>query len=338
MLPPRKKQKRARRVQRHTVTVESMQDQAKDQFAQELQKLSCFAYKILHELKDITPGRIKLWDKLRTIAVLKSVLLPAVYAPVEENKGNGLKVVHHFPRTEFVPSPSEGHQFVSEGDVMWKDIMKMQHNVFVALDYVNDSLLNAGLKESVAPHFDPNKYTSIYIRADGQGETAGDWDNAEFAATHPTAHRVGVRFLRKLQHIQEMVHHYDEWYRVKQKFDAANYHQSRQPLIRLFGEKGRAFIELALELVQANAYERVNGPVIFKECDSIMRILAGSADSRPLDPARVSEAVKEHRSTLEGLLLSENDEDARRAADMLDMLRQPNIWRSEAMLMRVLNA
>lgn len=304
--PPAKKQKRTRRAKRRTITVQSMQEELAVQFTRERSALVQLAEEVQHRLAAVTPGRIKNQKKLCLISLLKRVLQPAMYLAVEEVKPGGREVVHHFPRREFVPYLSDRDSFVEENDVMWKDVMKMQRRAFLTLDSIIDRL-KGDPKESVEALFKTHNFTSIYVRPDGREETIDDWKSPEFAEEHPTAHEVGMRFLLKLEHIRAMVHRHDAWSRAgPDDADQA----------RIF-EKSRA---VALDMLQANAYEQVNSPAIFDAFDAIV--------------STVSKGSEPDRTQLTVLAQGEGD-DAMRAAAMLNALREPEVWRSEAMLVRL---
>lgn len=342
--PTKKRRRRQRRLQRRTITVESMQEDAIASLVRQRRELDLFANDILQRLNAVTPGRIRDPTKLRIIAVLKSIIQPAVYLPYEERTARGYTIIHHFPRTEFVLTKADGEAFIlMDDDVIWKDIIKMQHMVFLAIDSIIDALKQPRDSDDIHLKFDPYRYTSIYIRADGSRETIEDWNNAVFRQDHPMAHRVGMRLLNKIAHIQDSVKHYNTWYQLLARFDAEK-DKRRKENSRLQNEedlmwqKGRLFMQLALEMLHNNAYEQVNATSFREICYSGMQALLIKVEERPVDPLSISRALDSCRRHLRELQTQGGEADVVLATDLLGALHEPNMWRCESMLASLFSA
>lgn len=336
---PTKRRRRRQSLQRRTITVESMQQEELANLTRGQRDLDGLANGILHRLNAVKPGRIRDPTKLRIIAILKNVIQPALYLPYEERTERGHTIVHHFPRTDFVLTRASGETFIKEDDdVMWKDILKMQHMVFLQVDSIIDALKNTKESDKIHLKFTPNKYTSIFLRPDGTRETTDDWDNPVFQAEHPTAHRVGKQFLRKLEHIEDTIKHYDKWHRMLEAFDAEHNKRSleetgrRQSDEDLMWQKGRRFIEVALNMLHENAYEQIHD-LAFRELSFAgMEALLASVKKRPLDPRRASTSLNALRTRLDELRSHGSEKNTSLATEMLHALHAPNMWRSECLL------
>lgn len=329
------KRRRRHRLQRRTISVESMQKEEMNDFLQQRSELDRFAQEILQRLNDaLKIGRIRNPTKLRIIAILKDIIQPAVYLPYEQTTPLGYTVVQHFNRTEFVLSKVDGESFIkADNDVLWKDVIKMQRMLFLAIDSIIDSSKGSkDVTDDIHLKFAPYNFTSIYIRPDYTRETIDDWDNPKFRENHPTAHRVGMQFLHKLAHIQDFIQHYNTWHRMLETFNA----KEKQEYCRTNGldwQKLRLCIELGLNMLHNNAYARVNTPGFFEMCYAVIHILVTSVKVWPIDPIRISEAIDEFKGKLNEFRIGGTEHDSSLAEKMLNALQEPSMWRSESMLL-----
>lgn len=333
MRPLKRQRRRGPKLQRRTITVKSMQDEELSIFIQQRQILDRFANDILHRLNAVKGNR-RVSQKLRIIAILKRIIQPAVYRVIEATTALGY--VLQFPRTEFVLTKVDGLALImNDNDVLWKDVIKMQHMVFLAIDSTIESL--KAIKDStddIYLKFAPNTLTSIYIRPDGTKETVSDWSSDSFRQDHPTTHRVAMQFLNKMQHISNSIKNYNTWHRRLEEFEAKERDYGRRDdNVDLVWQKGRAFINLALDMLHNNAYEQINDPKFINVSDSIIKTLVESVKYRPINPVRTSEDLKQFRDVLFTLRDHSVQCDVVLANQMLEALQEPlYMWRSESML------
>ena len=336
--PPAKRQKRRRRLQRRTITVESMQEEEMRLFNAERLQLDQFANDILHRLNAVKKGRVRDPSKLLIIELLKRIVQPAIYWPYEETTAQGWSIMQFFPRVEFVMSKREGEEFVMrENDVIWKDIRKMQNMVFLNIDSTIDALKrNRDTSDEIHLKFAPYTYTSIYRRPDGSLETVEDWDARGFREDHPTAHRIGMRLLRRLAHLQDSIRHYVSWHRMIREFETPPTRGDADArILWQVCERGTAFGEVALDFLERNAHEQRNDTSFLEVCYSVLSTLVDAVKTRPIDAIAASRRLDADRGKLYELRDGGEEADSLFAREMLDILREPNAWRSEGMLIDI---
>lgn len=339
--PARKKMKpRRRSFAQRVISLEDMQRSEMESFKRGYREVDQKAQSVLTNLQNRQlGGRSKNPDKIRLTLMLKTVILNALFMRFDYLTG---RVPIYFTRTDFILPNSQATQFIyEENDVMWRDLLKMQRQVFLNVDWLIDRVTKPPMptQESIQGMFDPNRFTAMYTRADSTPESVEDWKTPQFQLEHPTAHRVALKFFDRLDHLQRIIKYFGSWYTMHQELKRRQQQsQVSAPFdheIRLLFEKADAFCKRSLLLLYDNADVYVKKDFLWTIVQSIMESLLISTAIHPIDPARCAERLAPLESNLRQYSVDPETLITHRevASELLDIMNTPTRWRCERMLL-----